>query len=162
GYGISGQRLEVIAPAHRPIVKTPLPYPPPDPPRTTSPPPPHHPPERLGLRLHPPTERIRHPHIAPGLRTALQPLHTQVLNRIRALFRSEKTGSRSWVTAVMRYSLAASDTRPRRRRWDWEVACDTGLALLDGGFGYMLGGVGAGVKEGMAGLRCVARRGAGG
>src|SRR5690554_3279919 len=34
GYDISGQRLEVIVPAHRSIMKTPLPYTPPDPPRT--------------------------------------------------------------------------------------------------------------------------------
>src|SRR5690606_15042403 len=41
GYDISGQRLEVILPAHRPIMKTPLPYTPPDPPRTNTPHPPH-------------------------------------------------------------------------------------------------------------------------
>src|SRR5690606_1315329 len=44
GYDISGQRLEVIVPAHRPIMKTPLPYAPPDSPRTNTP----HPPPPLG------------------------------------------------------------------------------------------------------------------
>src|SRR5690554_2697517 len=42
GYDISGQRLEVILPAHCPIMKTPLPYASPDSPRTNTPHPPHH------------------------------------------------------------------------------------------------------------------------
>src|SRR5690606_29642058 len=42
GYDISGQRLEVILPAHRPIMKPPLPYASPDSPRTNTPHPPHH------------------------------------------------------------------------------------------------------------------------
>src|SRR5690606_7063493 len=60
GYDISGQRLEVILPAHRSIMKTPLPYTPPDPPRTNTPHPPHHSAERLVIQLHQPMEMIRH------------------------------------------------------------------------------------------------------
>src|SRR5690554_7666996 len=81
GYDISGQRLEVIVPAHRPIMKTPLPYTPPDPPRTNTPHPPHHSAERLVIQLHQPMEMIRHHDIAPGLNTVLQRLHTQGIDQ---------------------------------------------------------------------------------
>src|SRR5690606_41741081 len=81
GYDISGQRLEVILPAHRSIMKTPLPYTPPDPPRTNSPHPPHHSAERLVIQLHQPMEMIRHHDIAPGLDTVLQRLHTQGIDQ---------------------------------------------------------------------------------
>src|SRR5690606_41955720 len=67
GYDISGQRLEVILPAHRPSMKTPLPYTPPDPPRTNTPHPPPPPAERLVIQLHPPMVMIRHPDLAPDL-----------------------------------------------------------------------------------------------
>src|SRR5690554_4332045 len=81
GYDISGQRLEVILPAHRPIMKPPLPYTPPDPPRTNTPHPPHHSAERLVIQLHQPMEMIRHHDIAPGLNTVLQRLHTQGIDQ---------------------------------------------------------------------------------
>src|SRR5690606_36912544 len=81
GYDISGQRLEAILPAHRPIMKTPLPYTPPDLPRTNTPHPPHHSAERLIIQLPQPMEMIRHHDIAPGLNTVLQRLHTQGIDQ---------------------------------------------------------------------------------
>src|SRR5690554_2937340 len=81
GYDISGQRLEVILPAHCPIMKTPLPYAPPDSPRTNTPHPPHHSAEGLVIQLHQPMEMIRHHDIAPGLNTVLQRLHTQGIDQ---------------------------------------------------------------------------------
>src|SRR5690606_11841337 len=81
GYDTSGQRLQVLLPAHRPIMTPPLPHTPPDPPRTNTPHPPHHSAERLVIQLHQPMEMIRHHDIAPGLNTVLQRLHTQGIDQ---------------------------------------------------------------------------------